>query len=75
MDKKLVHDNKSTDKTYISKASPQFRTVPDYKGGSTQTFEDNQRIISKVIDSEVQYSFTQIKDEIQERFYWAWVID
>jgi hypothetical protein len=67
MDKKIIHDNKSTDKTYISKAFPQYRIVPDYKGGSKQVFEDNQRIISKVIDSEVQYTFAQIKDEVWHR--------
>lgn len=64
MDNKIIHDNKLTDKTYISKAFPQYRIVPDYKGGSKQVFDDNQRVISKVIDSQVQYTFAQIKDEI-----------
>jgi len=64
MDNKIIHDNKLADKTYISKAFPQYRIVPDYKGGSKQVFDDNQRVISKVIDSDVQYTFAQVKDEI-----------
>ncbi|MBB2148974.1 Shedu immune nuclease family protein [Pedobacter gandavensis] len=67
MDNKIIHDNKLADKTYISKAFPQYRIVPDYKGGSKEVFEDNQRVISKVIDSEVQYTFAQVKDEIVVR--------
>lgn len=64
MGNKIIHDNKLVDKTYISKAFPQYRVVPDYKGGSREEFEDNQRVISKVIDSEEQYTFAQVKDEI-----------
>nr|WP_068892288.1 Shedu immune nuclease family protein [Pedobacter panaciterrae] len=64
MENKIIHENKLTDKTYISKAFPQFKTVPDYKGGSVQEFHDNIRIISKVLDSEEQYTFSKIKDEI-----------
>lgn len=64
MENKIIHDNKLTDKTYISKAFPHYKTVPDYKGGSVREFQDNIRIISKVVDSEEQFSFSKIKDEI-----------
>lgn len=64
MENKIIHDNKLADKTYISKAFPQYKIVPDYKGGSIKEFQDNIRIISKVIDSEEQYTFAKIKDQI-----------
>jgi hypothetical protein len=64
MENKIIHDNKLPEKTYISKAFPQHRTVPNYKGGSEEALVGHIRIISKVIDSPDTYSFAQIKDEI-----------
>src|SRR5690606_11395083 len=51
------HSNKRTDKTYISSA---IKTGDESKGFP----ERNIRIISKVIDSKLTYSFAKIKDEL-----------
>lgn len=64
MDNKIIHDNKLTDKTYVSKAFPRYKVVPDYQGGSIEEFQDNQRIISRVFDAKEQYTFAQVKEEI-----------
>lgn len=63
MEREIIHNNKSVDKTYISKPFPQLSIKPDYNGGSTQEY-NNIRILSKVIDSEEQYSHAKLKDEI-----------
>jgi len=64
MDNKTIHENKLPEKTYISKAFPQYRTYPDFKGGSEEKCVGNIRIISKVVDSQETYSFAQIKQEL-----------
>lgn len=63
MDGETIHNNKLPNKTYISKPFPQLSVVPDYKGGSMQEY-NNIRIVSKVIDSEEQFSHAKLKDEL-----------
>ncbi len=62
-DRKTIHENKVPEKTYISPAFPQITTTTDDNGELIKE-HSNIRIISKVIDSDEQYSFTKIKNEI-----------
>jgi len=62
-DRKTIHENKLPEKTYISPAFPQVYTVTNDNGESVKEHY-NIRVISKVIDSDEQFSFTKIKDEI-----------
>jgi hypothetical protein len=61
---KDIHDNKSPQKTYISKAFPQFKDTMNSENEIIQEFDGNIRIISKVVDSPDQFSFAKIKEEL-----------
>ncbi|WP_313419300.1 Shedu immune nuclease family protein [Sphingobacterium multivorum] len=63
-DRKIIHENKSPDKTYVSKAFPQTKWITDGNGGAVEAFDYNIRVVSKVIDSPEQYSYVRLKDEV-----------
>lgn len=62
--KRIIHENKSPNKTYISKAFPQKKWASDGNGDVNEEIDYNIRVVSKVIDSEEQYTYAQVKDEI-----------
>ena len=58
-----IHNNKKTDKTYISRPITTKDYKPDGKGGVVEEIK-NIRIVSKVIDSKEQYTFAKVKNEV-----------
>lgn len=50
-----IHNNKKTDKTYISRPITTKDYKPDGEGGVLEEIK-NIRIVSKVIDSKEQYT-------------------
>lgn len=64
VEKKIIHDNKSTDKVYVNKAITRNKLVSDGNGGVIEAIDYNIRVISKVTDSPEQYSYVQLKDEV-----------
>ena len=63
MEREEIHNNKVTGRIYVSKPFPQLTSL-DETGNPANAQPINVRIMSKVIDSEEQFTHAVLKDEL-----------